>query len=140
MMPTVKGTDVRSLVSLLTDGDFVLESLNQTLFPGVPTNVKALNMFQAIHSRLALLSLHSPLVLTYGIPSSSAERVLAAVQKARIATGSNDVVITGHSVGAAVALIDALYLPLHLPNITITTSVFGLPRVGNLDFAKYGMF
>lgn len=55
------------------------------------------------------------------------------------ATGSKKVVITGHSLGAAIALLDAVYLPLHLPpGTTFSTTVFGLPRVGNQAFANYG--
>lgn len=63
---------------------------------------------------------------------------MAAVQKAQAATGSKKVVITGHSLGAAIALLDAVYLPLHLSGTTFVTNVFGLPRVGNPDFANYG--
>lgn len=61
------------------------------------------------------------------------------MKSAQAATGSTKVVLTGHSLGAAIALLDAVYLPLHLPSgITFTTSVFGLPRVGNPAFASYG--
>lgn len=65
--------------------------------------------------------------------------MLAAVKKAQAGTGANHVVITGHSLGAAIALLDAVYLPLHLPaDTTFETTVFGLPRVGNPAFATYG--
>lgn len=54
-------------------------------------------------------------------------------------TSSDKVVITGHSLAAAIALLDSLYLPLHLPTtITFTTTVFGLPRAGNPAFAANG--
>jgi predicted lipase len=44
--------------------------------------------------------------------------------------------VTGHSLGAALALLDALYLPLHLPSGTKVRMVgYGLPRVGNDPFA-----
>lgn len=56
------------------------------------------------------------------------------------ATGATKVFITGHSLGAAIALLDAVYLPLHLPTgTTFSTTVFGLPRVGNAAFANYGV-
>ena len=31
--------------------------------------------------------------------------------------------------GAAIALLDSVYLPLHIPGVTFKTVVFGLPRV-----------
>lgn len=78
-------------------------------------------------------------LLVFLLACSAAPGVLAAVQKALAATGSKSVFITGHSLGAAIALLDNLYLPLHLPaGITFSSSVFGLPRVGNPAFANYG--
>ena len=46
--------------------------------------------------------------------------------------------MTGHSLGAALALLDAVYLPLHLPSGTRMRMVgYGMPRVGNAAFADY---
>lgn len=51
--------------------------------------------------------------------------------------GAN-VVTVGHSLGAALALLDAIYLPLHLSSDTTFKTVgYGLPRVGNQAFADY---
>ena len=37
------------------------------------------------------------------------------------------------------ALLDAVYLPLHLPTTTtFATTTYGMPRVGNIAFANYG--
>ncbi|KAF8508913.1 alpha beta-hydrolase, partial [Gautieria morchelliformis] len=48
------------------------------------------------------------------------------------------VTIVGHSLGAAISLIDAVYLPLHLPSTTIFKFVgYDMPRVGNQAFASY---
>lgn len=48
------------------------------------------------------------------------------------------VTIVGHSLGAALALLDAVFLPLHLPATTTFKMVgYGMPRVGNPAFAKY---
>lgn len=45
---------------------------------------------------------------------------------------------TGHSLGAALALLDAVYLQLHLPSSTSLKTVgYGMPRVGNPAFADY---
>lgn len=106
-------------VPLLTDGDFFLDDLDSTLFPGLPSTLQAHNGFLATHSR-------------------SAPSVLAAVQKAISTYGATTVTTVGHSLGAAIALLDAVYLPLHLPStITFKTYGYGLPRVGNPAFANY---
>ncbi|GBE86678.1 hypothetical protein SCP_0905580 [Sparassis crispa] len=38
---------------------------------------------------------------------------------------------------AAISLLDAVYLPLHIPDATFTYIGYGLPRVGNQAFANY---
>jgi hypothetical protein len=51
---------------------------------------------------------------------------------------ASSVVVIGHSLGAAIALLDSVYLRLHLPASTgVSTVGFGLPRVGNAAFADY---
>jgi predicted lipase len=51
---------------------------------------------------------------------------------------ASSVTVVGHSLGAALALLDAMYLPLHLPAITSVRMVgYGMPRVGNAAFANY---
>lgn len=48
------------------------------------------------------------------------------------------VISVGHSLGAAIATLDALMLKLNLPsNIEVESVVFGLPRVGDQDFANF---
>ncbi|KAG6817310.1 hypothetical protein H0H87_010327 [Tephrocybe sp. NHM501043] len=48
------------------------------------------------------------------------------------------VTVVGHSLGAAIAAITGVYLPLHLPTTTtFRTIVYGLPRTGNPAFADY---
>ncbi|KAH8929834.1 hypothetical protein BT69DRAFT_1292323 [Atractiella rhizophila] len=48
------------------------------------------------------------------------------------------VVLTGHSLGAAVSVLDSLQLRINLdPNIAIQTVGYGQPRVGNDAFALY---
>ena len=46
--------------------------------------------------------------------------------------------MVGHSLGAAQALLDAVFLPLHLPSGTKFKFVgYGMPRVGNQEFADF---
>jgi hypothetical protein len=47
------------------------------------------------------------------------------------------VTTVGYSLGAAVALLDAVYLQLQLPSVQIKTFGYGMPRVGNQDFADF---
>lgn len=67
----------------------------------------------------------------------AAIHVLAAVQIALRKGGVNHVTLVGHSLGAALTLLDSVYLPLHLPNVTFRTIGYGMPRVGNHAFADY---
>jgi len=46
-----KGTDSSKIIPLLTDGDLILTPLDQTLFPGVPTDLESHDGFQAAHAR-----------------------------------------------------------------------------------------
>ncbi|KAF8508908.1 lipase [Gautieria morchelliformis] len=113
-----QGTDLAKLVPELTDDDFFLTPLDQTMFPGT-SGLEVHNGFVATQAR-------------------SAPAVLAATQKALSAHGTNSVTLVGHSLGAAISLIDAVYLPLHLPSTTTFKFVgYGMPRVGNQAFASY---
>ena len=73
------------------------------------------------------------------IQFSVATQVLAAVQQTLSAHPSTSTVtVVGRSLGAVIALIDAVYLPLHLSSsITVKFIGYGLPRVGNQAFADY---
>jgi len=114
-----QGTDTTQLLADLTDADFFLTNLDSTLFPGVPSSVQVHNGFGAEQAK-------------------TASAVLAAVQKGMSQFGATKVTVVGHSLGAALALLDSVYLPLHLPAGTTFMSVtYGMPRVGNPAFASY---
>ncbi|KAF8513711.1 lipase class 3 family protein [Hysterangium stoloniferum] len=113
-----QGTDPSQFEADLTDADFFLEGLDQTMFPGT-SGLEVHNGFQDTQAR-------------------SAPAILAAVQTALSTHGATSVTLVGHSLGAAISLIDAVYLPLHLPsNIRFKFVGYGLPRVGNPAFAEY---
>ena len=66
----------------------------------------------------------------------TADLVLSTVQSALSSSGFTRVLCTGHSLGAAVALLDATMLRMNLPSsVEVDSVVFGLPRVGNQQFA-----
>jgi len=111
-----QGTDPSEILSLVTDSDFVLQSLDPTLFPGVSSSVEVHSGFGDEQAKTATV-------------------ILAAVQTALSQFGVKKVTIVGHSLGGAIALIDSVYLPLHLTGVTFQTIVYGLPRVGNQAFA-----
>ncbi|KAJ7639216.1 lipase class 3 family protein [Roridomyces roridus] len=114
-----QGTDPTELISVATDADAFLESLDSTLFPGLPSGITVHNGFANEHAL-------------------TATSVLAAVQTAIAKWPSvNTVTLVGHSLGGALALLDSVYLPLHLPNLHYKGIMFGLPRVGNQAWADY---
>jgi len=114
-----QGTDPTSFLAILTDIDFFLVGLDPTLFPGVPSSVQ-------VHQGFALEQ------------AKTAPDILAAVQTLLEQHSSSSVVLVGHSLGAALALLDTVYLPLYLPSGTrVRTIGYGMPRVGNQAFADY---
>lgn len=62
----------------------------------------------------------------------TATQVLAAVQKAMTQSGLTKVTMVGHSLGAALSLLESVYLPLFLPKGTTFKMIgYGLPRVSH---------
>ncbi|KAI0030640.1 alpha/beta-hydrolase [Vararia minispora EC-137] len=113
-----QGTNSSNPLSVINDLNFSQTPLNATLFPGVSDNVQVHEGFAETQGR-------------------TADAVLAAVQSGLASTGFSKVLVTGHSLGAAIATMDALMLNMNLgSNVQITTTTFGLPRGGNQDFAN----
>ncbi|KAI0034463.1 lipase class 3 family protein [Vararia minispora EC-137] len=114
-----QGTDSDNLTADLTDVEITMDPLDPTLFPGLSSTVHVHTGFRDAHAR-------------------TATTILSEVQTALSQHSTQEVVITGHSLGAALSLLDAIYLSLHLPsNIKISTIGYGLPRVGDAAFANY---
>ncbi|KIJ04754.1 hypothetical protein PAXINDRAFT_21952 [Paxillus involutus ATCC 200175] len=114
-----QGTDFSKIVPLVTDVDMFLTKLYSTLFPGISSSIKVHNGFGDAQA-------------------SSATDVLAAVKTAMSKYNTTSVTMVGHSLGAAITLLDSVYLPFWLPaGTTFKTIVYGLPRVGNKAFANY---
>ncbi|CAE6451903.1 unnamed protein product [Rhizoctonia solani] len=111
-----QGTDASKFVPILIDADFRLDQLDTKFFPGVSSSVKTHNGFQEAQKR-------------------GASAKLAAVKKAISERGTSLVTLTGHSLGGAISLIDALYLSINLPSAKLKVVTHGMPRVGNSEFA-----
>ncbi|THH16687.1 hypothetical protein EW146_g3996 [Bondarzewia mesenterica] len=108
-----QGTDTSQILPVLTDGDILMTPLDTTLFPGISSSISVHNGFGMAQAK-------------------AAPDMLAAVQKTISEHNAASVTVVGHSLGAAISLIDSVYLKLHLPSsVTITTILYGLPRVAN---------
>ncbi|KAF8141368.1 Alpha/Beta hydrolase protein [Boletus edulis] len=114
-----QGTNPEEFEADLTDADFFLTNVDSTLFPGISSDIE-------VHDGFA------------DDQASTATEVLAAVQQTMSEYGTTSVTMVGHSLGAAISLLDSVYLPLWLPaGTTFKTITYGLPRVGNQAFANY---
>ncbi|KAK0489328.1 Alpha/Beta hydrolase protein [Armillaria novae-zelandiae] len=113
-----QGTDITEIESLITDIDFPRTNLDPDLFPGLNSDIKVHNGFKETQEK-------------------SANDILQAVTTALSDHNTNSVSLVGHSLGAALSLLDAVYLPLRLPNATFRMIGYGMPRVGNQEFADY---
>ena len=70
--------------------------------------------------------------------AKTAQTILTAVNTLLSKNSGSSVVVTGHSLGAALALLELVFLPLHVPSGTRVRAItFGMPRVGNEAFANY---
>ncbi|KAK2462711.1 hypothetical protein APHAL10511_005229 [Amanita phalloides] len=112
-----QGTNTSEIEAIATDVDLFLKNLDPTLFPGISSSIEC-------HSGFA------------DEQAKTATDVLSAVQTALSTHGAAQVVVVGHSLGAAIALLDAVYLPLHL-GVPVKAITYGMPRVGNQAFANY---
>ncbi|THH30720.1 hypothetical protein EUX98_g3455 [Antrodiella citrinella] len=114
-----EGTDPTQFLSLLTDANLAQENLNTSLFPGVDDSVW-------VHSGFAdQQALTGPIVL------AETKRLIAA-------KGATTVTLVGHSLGGALAEMDAVYMTLNLPsNIHVKAVTYGTPRVGNAAWASF---
>ncbi|KAF9468230.1 alpha/beta-hydrolase [Collybia nuda] len=114
-----QGTEKSSVLSILNDVQIQLVGLNSTRFPDANEDIKVHDGFQKTFER-------------------TADGMLEAVRTGLESTGTNKVLVTGHSLGAAVATLDAVFLKQNLePSVEVTTTLFGLPRGGNQEWADF---
>lgn len=114
-----EGTDPTQFLADLTDANFFLNDFNPTLFPGLPSSVQGHSGFLAEHAL-------------------TAKTILGEVKSLLSKYNSKLVYTVGHSLGGALAQLDALFLKLNLDSsITIKSETFGTPRVGNPAYAAY---
>jgi len=114
-----QGTTPSSIESDYVDASFSMDTLTPAYFPGAPSSVEVHSGFLGAHD-------------------STASAVLTAVKKIMSDHGVTKVTCVGHSLGGAIAILDAISLQLTLPSTTsFKVITYGQPRVGNQAFADY---
>lgn len=115
-----QGTKKEDPLSVLNDLEFLLEDAPAKRFPGASA---------------AGAKVHTGFLATF---NRTIDQILPSVQQTLKAKGATKVIVTGHSLGAAVAMLDTIFLRSHLdPEIKIEATLFGLPRTGNPEWATY---
>ncbi|KAI5824262.1 alpha/beta-hydrolase [Schizophyllum commune Tattone D] len=128
-----EGTDPTRLLADLTDLRLLKGFLSSSLFPGIGLKPLVHIGFRDEHRKTAKVIL---------------EEVAALMD----VTKTRKVAVVGHSLGGALAELDAVYLALNLPkaleeasisskaasstNVTVKAVTFGKPRVGNKAWAE----
>ncbi|KAI0297455.1 lipase [Multifurca ochricompacta] len=114
-----QSTNTSQILADLTDINLVFGKLNQTLFPGAPSSISVHDGFAREHEK-------------------TADQVLSSVKTVLSNSKTSTVTVVGHSLGAALSLLDSVYLRLQLPaSVNVKAVVYGLPRVGNQDWANF---
>ncbi|KAG1872459.1 Alpha/Beta hydrolase protein [Suillus subalutaceus] len=114
-----EGTDPTKFLADLTDAYGLPERLDSTLFPGVGSDVKLHSGFADEHKRTASI-------------------ILNEVKSLISQYNATSVTLVGHSLGAALAEIECVFMALNLPSsIAIKGVTFGTPRVGNPAWAAF---
>ncbi|KAI0751667.1 alpha/beta-hydrolase [Daedaleopsis nitida] len=112
-----EGTDPTQFLSDLTDLNIATKSLDTSLFPGVSSAVQVHGGFADEHAK-------------------TAGTILTEVKALLSQTGSSNVFLVGHSLGGALAELDAMFMTLNLPaSVHVKAVTFGTPRVGNPAWA-----
>ncbi|KAH8989474.1 hypothetical protein EDB92DRAFT_1947423 [Lactarius akahatsu] len=117
-----QGTNVTHMVASTKRSPaspYLKVTLDSDLFPSVPSSIKVHSRFSKDQARTTPM-------------------VLSAVQDVTSKYNATSVPTVGHSRGAALSLLDSVHLRLQLPaDISVKAVLFGLPRVGNQDWANF---
>ncbi|KAL0579509.1 hypothetical protein V5O48_002493 [Marasmius crinis-equi] len=115
-----QGTNPTHVLSIVNDIKFLPKDLNATRFASLKgKGLKVHDGFQQTFER-------------------TADGVLSAVKQGMADFKTNKVRVAGHSLGAAIAVLDSVMLKQELgDSIDLQTSVFGMPRTGNQEFADF---
>ncbi|KAG8963895.1 hypothetical protein FRC03_002451 [Tulasnella sp. 419] len=127
-----EGTSIEKIASIAVDLRFRQKPLDPNFFPNAPSTARVHSGFQKAFSATARDHLEQIKKYLEGV------RVDGDHEGEYFVYHPTSVVIVGYSMGAAVALLNALYLREQLPaHISIRTISIGSPMVGNWDFARW---
>jgi len=112
-----QGTDPTQFLSVLTDAQVWQTSLPTSRFPG-----------------LGALYAHDGFIDAQGDTSTP---IRTAVTSATTRFNTTKVTFVGHSLGGAIALLDAVYFKVNFPSLTIAVRTYGMPRVGDQAFVNW---
>ncbi|KAJ6528913.1 alpha/beta-hydrolase [Mycena capillaripes] len=115
-----EGTDAKNILSILNDAQFGLVPLNVSRFPETAgKNITVHDGFQKTFER-------------------TADSLLAGVMAGLQSTGVKKIVVTGHSLGAALAtMTGAMIKDAVDSSVDVSVTGFGLPRGGNPAWADF---
>ncbi|KAJ7822824.1 alpha/beta-hydrolase [Mycena olivaceomarginata] len=116
-----EGTHPENILSLLNDAEFALVNVDTARFPQAAgkSNIKVHSGMQSTFQR-------------------TADGLLAGVQAGLQNFGVKKVVVTGHSLGAALATMTGAMIKSAVdPSVEVVVTTFGLPRSGNEAWADF---
>ncbi|KAG8854907.1 hypothetical protein FRB96_007307 [Tulasnella sp. 330] len=113
-----EGTDPTKFLNDLSDMRVLQSQLPLSYFPGISSNIQV----------------HGGWLNTF---ERSAATTLATVKTIIAARASSNITVVGHSLGGALANLNAVHLKLQLPSSNVKIVTFGEPRVGNRAWADY---
>jgi len=112
-----KSSDIDSVVNSI---DFLLDDPSDSAFPG---------------AKKAGAQLHGGFQATF---ERFSQPVLEAVKTGIAEFNATNVILTGHSLGAAISVLHAMFLPRHFDEtVNFKVVTFGLPRTGNSEWAAF---
>ncbi|KAH9964403.1 lipase [Russula compacta] len=114
-----QGTNTEEILADLTDLDVLLVPLDSSLFPNTSDSILVHRGFSEDQAQ-------------------TASQVLSDVQQLITLHKTSTVTTVGHSLGAALSLLDSVYLRLLLPaDIDVKFVGYGMPRIGNEEWADF---